>query len=132
MRSGALAALGLRWPSRSSHAGDTIEARQQKGVCDLAGSSGTDQLAPSGLVNLPRRGSPGRRISAIAHQPALRGRLLSLSNACSYRLRAMTDPHAAQRIVLASLLDAHPRLMDLGELEAQLPDVPRVREALNV
>jgi hypothetical protein len=44
----------------------------------------------------------------------------------------MTDHDAAQRIVLGALLDAHPRLFNLAELEVQLPDVPRVREAVNV
>jgi hypothetical protein len=44
----------------------------------------------------------------------------------------MPDYDAPQRIVLGFLLDAHPRLLDLAELEAALPDVPRVREALRV
>jgi hypothetical protein len=44
----------------------------------------------------------------------------------------MTDHDDPQRRVLSALLTAHPRLLDLHELEAQLPDVPRVREALNV
>ena len=44
----------------------------------------------------------------------------------------MFDHDTNQRIVLGALLEAHPRLLDLDELEAQLPDVPRVREALNV
>ena len=44
----------------------------------------------------------------------------------------MFDHDASQRIVLGLLLDAHPRLLGLDELEAQLPDVPRVREALRV
>jgi len=44
----------------------------------------------------------------------------------------MTDYDAPQRTVLAALLAAHPRLLQLSDLEAQLPDVPRVREALNV
>jgi hypothetical protein len=50
----------------------------------------------------------------------------------SYRLVAMTDHDAAQRLVLAALLDAHPRLLGIDELTAQLPDVPRSREALRV
>lgn len=44
----------------------------------------------------------------------------------------MTDYDASQRIVLGALLEAHPRLLELGALEEQLADVPRVREALNV
>jgi hypothetical protein len=44
----------------------------------------------------------------------------------------MTDPDFSQRAVLGALLSAHPRLIDVQQLEAQLPDVPRVREALNV
>jgi len=36
----------------------------------------------------------------------------------------------AQRAVLNALLDAHPRLLDLDELESGLVDVPRPREAL--
>jgi hypothetical protein len=44
----------------------------------------------------------------------------------------MFDHDAAQRILLGTLLEAHPRLLGLEELEAQLPDVPRVREALRV
>ncbi len=44
----------------------------------------------------------------------------------------MTDHNDPQRRVLSALLAAHPCLLDLRELEAKLPDVPRVREALNV
>jgi hypothetical protein len=44
----------------------------------------------------------------------------------------MTDPNAAQRAVLAALFDAHPRMLAIDELTAQLSDVPRVREALRV
>jgi hypothetical protein len=44
----------------------------------------------------------------------------------------MTDHDAPQRIVLGYLLDAHPRLLSIDELEAALPDVSRVREALRV
>ena len=44
----------------------------------------------------------------------------------------MLDHDAAQRTVLGTLLEAHPRLLGVDELEAQLPDLPRVREALRV
>jgi hypothetical protein len=44
----------------------------------------------------------------------------------------MTDPASAQRAVLATLLKAHPRLIGVDELAAQLAEVPRVREALRV
>jgi hypothetical protein len=44
----------------------------------------------------------------------------------------MTDPDAAQRLVLRTLLDAHPRLIGVDELTARLAHVPRVREALRV
>jgi hypothetical protein len=44
----------------------------------------------------------------------------------------MTPADSAQRIVLGALLDAHPRLLGVEELAAQLADVPRVREALKV
>jgi hypothetical protein len=44
----------------------------------------------------------------------------------------MTDHDLAQRAVLRTLLAAHPRMLGLDELVAQLPDVPRVREALRV
>jgi hypothetical protein len=44
----------------------------------------------------------------------------------------MTDPDAAQRLVLNALLDAHPRLVGIDELTAQLTHVPRAREALRV
>lgn len=44
----------------------------------------------------------------------------------------MTDYDAPQRSVLAFLLAAHPRLLGVEELEARLPEVPRVREALRV
>jgi hypothetical protein len=47
-------------------------------------------------------------------------------------LAGMTDPNFAQRAVLHALLKAHPRLLGLDELTAQLTDVPRVREALRV
>jgi hypothetical protein len=35
----------------------------------------------------------------------------------------MTDPDAAQRLVLGALLDAHRRLMGIDELAEQLVDV---------
>jgi len=44
----------------------------------------------------------------------------------------MPDYDLAQRSVLRALLDAHPRLIDVGELDDRLPDIPRVREALRV
>jgi len=44
----------------------------------------------------------------------------------------MTDYDLAQRSVLRTLLEAHPRLLDVGELDDRLPGVPRVREALRV
>jgi hypothetical protein len=44
----------------------------------------------------------------------------------------MTDYDLAQRAVLRTLLEAHPRLLDVGELDDRLPDVPRVQEALRV
>jgi hypothetical protein len=44
----------------------------------------------------------------------------------------MPDHDEPQRVVLRVLLDAHPRLLGIHELEAQLPDVPRPREALKV
>jgi hypothetical protein len=45
---------------------------------------------------------------------------------------AMTDPDSAQRLVLGALLDAHPRLVGVGDLAAQLAHVPRVHETLRV
>jgi hypothetical protein len=44
----------------------------------------------------------------------------------------MTNYDAAQRIVLRTLLEAHPTLLDASELAARLPKVPRVPEALRV
>ena len=44
----------------------------------------------------------------------------------------MIDHNAAQRAVLGALLHAHPRLLDIDELVAQVGDVPRPREALRV
>jgi len=44
----------------------------------------------------------------------------------------MPDYDLAQRAVLRTLLEAHPRLLDVGELDDRLPHVPRVREALQV
>lgn len=46
--------------------------------------------------------------------------------------RPMTDYDLAQRSVLRALLDAHPRLLDVGELNDRLPDIPRVDYALRV
>jgi hypothetical protein len=44
----------------------------------------------------------------------------------------MSDHDEPHRAVLRVLLAAHPRMLDIGELVAQLPDVPRAREALRV
>jgi hypothetical protein len=44
----------------------------------------------------------------------------------------MTDHNSAQRVVLRALLEAHPRLLGVEELAAQLAGVPRVTEALRV
>ena len=44
----------------------------------------------------------------------------------------MPDYNLAQRSVLRTLLNAHPRLVDVAELDDRLPDVPRVHEALRV
>lgn len=44
----------------------------------------------------------------------------------------MTDHDHAQRAVLGTLLQAHPRMLGLDDLTAELSDVPRVREALRV
>jgi hypothetical protein len=44
----------------------------------------------------------------------------------------MTDHDFAQRAVLGALLAAHPRMLGLEELQAQLADVPRARDALRV
>jgi hypothetical protein len=44
----------------------------------------------------------------------------------------MTDYDLAQRAVLAALLEAHPRLLDLDELDTKAAGVPRPREALRV
>jgi hypothetical protein len=39
---------------------------------------------------------------------------------------------STQRAVLGVLLEAHPRLLGVDDLEAQLADMPRVHEALRV
>ncbi len=44
----------------------------------------------------------------------------------------MSDHDLAQRAVLGALLAAHPRMLGIDELVAELPEVPRVREALRV
>ena len=44
----------------------------------------------------------------------------------------MSDPDTAQRAVLDALFTAHPRMLRLDELAAQLTEVPRAREALRV
>ena len=43
----------------------------------------------------------------------------------------MPDPEFSQRAVLDALLQAHPRMLGVGELEADLADIARVREALD-
>src|SRR3954451_11012863 len=45
---------------------------------------------------------------------------------------AMTDHDEPQRAILRVLLAAHPRMLGMDELVAQLPDVPRANEALRV
>jgi hypothetical protein len=44
----------------------------------------------------------------------------------------MSDPHASQRAVLGALLEAHPRLLELDQLAAQLPDVPRLGQVVRI
>jgi hypothetical protein len=44
----------------------------------------------------------------------------------------MTDYDSGQRAVLRALLAAHPRMLGIDELVAQLAEVPRAREALRV
>jgi hypothetical protein len=44
----------------------------------------------------------------------------------------MADHDLAQRAVLAALLAAHPRLLPIDDLVAQLHDVPRPREAVRM
>ena len=44
----------------------------------------------------------------------------------------MTDPNAAQRAILDALFQAHPRMLGIDDLAAQLTEVSRVREALRV
>jgi hypothetical protein len=44
----------------------------------------------------------------------------------------MTDYDLAQRTLLDVMLDAHPRLLGIDELDDRLRDVPRVSEALRV
>jgi hypothetical protein len=48
------------------------------------------------------------------------------------RHQPMTDSDKAQRALLGALLAAHPRLLDLDELDSGLGDVPRPLEALRV
>jgi hypothetical protein len=45
---------------------------------------------------------------------------------------AVTDHNLAQRAVLRALLAAHPHMLGIDELAAQLADVPRARDALRV
>jgi hypothetical protein len=44
----------------------------------------------------------------------------------------MTEANLSQRAVLSTLLEAHPRLLGIDEVAAQVADVPRAREALRV
>jgi hypothetical protein len=44
----------------------------------------------------------------------------------------MPDYDKAQRAILGALLAAHPRLLDLDELDSGLGDIPRSREAIRV
>jgi hypothetical protein len=44
----------------------------------------------------------------------------------------MPDYDLAQRAVLTALLNAHPRLLGIDELDAMLTHVPRAKEALRV
>ena len=44
--------------------------------------------------------------------------------------RSMGDPGLSQRVVLDALPEAHPRMLSVGELEAELADIARVGEAL--
>jgi hypothetical protein len=46
--------------------------------------------------------------------------------------QAMSDHDSPQRVVLKTLLEAHPRLLETNELAAQLPDVPRVNQVVRV
>ena len=46
--------------------------------------------------------------------------------------RSMSQYDLAQRSVIRALLEAHPRLLDVGELDDRLPEIPRVRVALRV
>jgi hypothetical protein len=55
----------------------------------------------------------------------------TISNIRSYMLAAMLAHDDRQRIVLGALLDAHPRLLGVDELDARLR-VPRVHEALRM
>jgi hypothetical protein len=69
----------------------------------------------------------GGRVSCEPPTSPVRGKLVPIhrrsfarANRCSYKLGDMTDPSASQRIVLGALLNAHPRLLDLRQLETQL------------
>lgn len=55
-----------------------------------------------------------------------------MANICSYTLVGMSDHDFAQRAVLDALLQAHPRMLSVDDLIAQLEDVPRAREAIRV
>ena len=44
----------------------------------------------------------------------------------------MSDPYASQRAVLRALFAAHPRVIGIDDLVAQVPEFPLAREALRV
>ena len=44
----------------------------------------------------------------------------------------MSDPHQAERAVLDVLLREHPRLLELEQLNARLPDVPRLSQVVRI
>jgi hypothetical protein len=54
------------------------------------------------------------------------------ANTCSHMIAGMADHDLAQRLVLGALLEAHPRMLGVDELTAQLRNVARVPEALRV
>jgi hypothetical protein len=44
----------------------------------------------------------------------------------------MSDPDFSQRVVLGAILEAHPRMLQLNDLTAQLAEVARVDEAVRI
>lgn len=80
------------------------------------------------LVAIDRKRVRGLAVGALRGGAAPR---LAYEHVFAYA-RGMTDPYSSQRAVLGALLNAHPQLLDVDELAARLPDVPRVREALRV